>query len=54
MQITKNSRGHKFQRGMHGCYPVNNGDPQCDYDEEEDGEDHYADYCDKKAEENAN
>jgi hypothetical protein len=29
-RIWTNSRGNMFQSGIGGTYPVNNGDPQCD------------------------
>jgi hypothetical protein len=34
-RIWTNSRGNMFQSGIGGTYPVNNGDPQCDVDLEE-------------------
>ena len=38
MEFFKNSKGREFQRGAHGCYPANDGDPQngVEFDEDED------------------
>lgn len=54
MQITTNSRGYRFLRSPFGCHRINDGNPENDHEEEDDGPDYYADYCDIKAEENAN
>ena len=35
-RIWTNSRGDMFQSSIGGTYPVNNGDPQCDVEFEED------------------
>jgi hypothetical protein len=35
--IYRTKSWHLRQRGLGGDYPVNNGDPQCDVDEPEEG-----------------
>lgn len=37
MRYWTNSRGQLHQSGSHGTYRVNNGDPQCDVNWEEEG-----------------
>lgn len=34
-KLWKNSKGQWFHSSVAGTYPVNNGDPQNDYDQEE-------------------
>lgn len=47
-QNFKNVYGQLFQSGIGGTYPVNNGDPQCDVDEDEIPEE--PDFTDEKIE----